>query len=282
MSEASLFHLHLVSDSTGETLAAVAKAAAAQYPNVRAIEHMHPLVRTQRQLKRVLEDISRDPGIVLYTMVNPALGVELEQHCRDVQAPCFAVLQPIMRVFEGYLGAPRTPKVAGQHVLDADYYKRIDAMNFTIAHDDGRLPDDMNDADICVLGISRTSKTPTSLYLAQRGYKTTNLPLVPSVALPEQLLMPHTAFVVCLIANVDRLAEVRRNRAVLMADRDLNSYVDREAIAAEIAYTRRIAAKHGWPIIDVTRRSIEESATMILKLLHDRRSGVKIDEGVDV
>lgn len=282
MSEASLFHLHLVSDSTGETLAAVAKAAAAQYPNVRAIEHMHPLVRTQRQLKRVLEDISRDPGIVLYTMVNPALGVELEQYCRDVQAPCFAVLQPIMRVFEGYLGAPRTPKVAGQHVLDADYYKRIDAMNFTIAHDDGRLPDDMNDADICVLGISRTSKTPTSLYLAQRGYKTTNLPLVPSVALPEQLLMPHTAFVVCLIANVDRLAEVRRNRAVLMADRDLNSYVDREAIAAEIAYTRRIAAKHGWPIIDVTRRSIEESATMILKLLHDRRSGVKIDEGVDV
>lgn len=281
MSLASLFHLHLVSDSTGETLAAIAKAAAVQYPNVRAIEHMHPLVRTQRQLKRVLEDIQREPGIVLYTVVNPSLGVELEQHCRELQIPCFAVLQPIMQIFESYLGAPQTPKVAGQHVLDADYYKRIDAMNFTIAHDDGRLPDDMNDADICVLGISRTSKTPTSLYLAQRGFKTTNLPLVPSVSLPEQLLLPHSAFVVCLIANVDRLAEVRRNRAVLMADRDLDTYVDREAIASEIAYTRRIAAKYGWPIIDVTRRSIEESATMIIKLLHDRRSGIKNDEGAN-
>lgn len=282
MSLPSLFHLHLVSDSTGETLAAIAKAAAVQYPNVRAIEHMHPLVRTQRQLKRVMEDIERDPGIVLYTVVNPSLGVELEQHCRNLKTPCFAVLQPIMQIFEGYLGAPQTPKVAGQHVLDADYYRRIDAMNFTIAHDDGRLPDDLSDADICVLGISRTSKTPTSLYLAQRGYKTTNLPLVPNVPLPEQLLQPHTAFVVCLIANVDRLAEVRRNRAVLMADRDLDTYVDREAIAAEIAYTRRIAAKYSWPIIDVTRRSIEESATMIIKLLQDRRFSAKQDEGADV
>lgn len=281
MSMPSLFHLHLVSDSTGETLAAIAKAAAVQYPNVRAIEHMHPLVRTQRQLKRVLEDIEREPGIVLYTVVNESLGVELEQYCKELKTPCFAVLQPIMQIFESYLGAPQTPKVAGQHVLDADYYRRIDAMNFTIAHDDGRLPDDMSDADICVLGISRTSKTPTSLYLAQRGYKTTNLPLVPTVSLPEQLLAPHSAFVVCLIANVDRLAEVRRNRAVLMADRDLDTYVDREAIAAEIAYTRRIAAKYGWPIIDVTRRSIEESATMIIKLLHDRRSGAKSDEGAN-
>ncbi len=270
----SLFHMHLVSDSTGETLAAIAKAAAVQYANVRAIEHMHALVRTQRQLNRVLIDIEREPGIVLYTVVNPALKDELEAHCKKLQIPCLAVLQPIMQVFESYLGAPQTPRVAGQHVLDADYFRRIDAMNFTMAHDDGRLPDDLNDADIVVLGISRTSKTPTSLYLAQRGYKTTNLPLVPQFALPDQLLRPHKAFVVCLIANVDRLVEVRRNRAVLMADRDLEGYVDREAITAEIAYTRKIAAANGWPIIDVTRRSIEESATMIVKLLQDRRSGV--------
>ena len=275
MSLPSLFHMHLVSDSTGETLGAIAKAAAVQYPNVRAIEHMHPLVRTQRQLNRVLEDIKREPGIVLYTVVNKTLGAELEQHCRGLKIPCLAVLQPIMQIFESYLGAPQTPTVAGQHVLDADYFRRIDAMNFMMAHDDGRLPDNLSDADIVVLGISRTSKTPTSLYLAQRGYKTTNLPLVPQVALPEQLLTPHTAFVVCLIANVDRLVEVRRNRAVLMADRDLETYVDREAITAEIAYTRKVAATYSWPIIDVTRRSIEESATMILKLLNDRRSGVK-------
>jgi hypothetical protein len=256
-------------------LAAIAKAATVQYQNIRAIEHVHPLVRTQRQLKRVLADIEQEPGIVLYTVVNHTLAVELEQHCQRLKIPCLAVLQPIMQVFESYLGAPQTPTVAGQHVLDADYFRRIDAMNFTMAHDDGRLPDNLSDADIILLGISRTSKTPTSLYLAQRGYKTTNLPLVPQVPLPEELLQPHTAFVVCLLANVDRIADVRRNRAILMADRDLETYVDRDAISAEIAYTRKIAAQHGWPIIDVTRRSIEESATMILKLLQDRKSGTK-------
>jgi [pyruvate, water dikinase]-phosphate phosphotransferase / [pyruvate, water dikinase] kinase len=269
----SLFHMHLVSDATGETLAAIAKAATVQYQNIRAIEHVHPLVRTQRQLKRVLADIEHEPGIVLYTVVNHALAVELEAHCQRLKIPCLAVLKPIMQVFESYLGAPQTPTVAGQHVLDADYFRRIDAMNFTMAHDDGRLPDNLDDADIVLLGISRTSKTPTSLYLAQRGYKTTNLPLVPQVPLPEELLQPHTAFIVCLIANVDRIADVRRNRAVLMADRDLDTYVDRDLISAEIAYTRKIAAQYGWPIIDVTRRSIEESATMILKLLQDRKFG---------
>lgn len=271
----SQFHMHLVSDSTGETLAAIAKAAAVQYPMARAIEHVHPLVRTQRQLKRVLTDIGRDPGIVLYTVVNKALGDELEEYCRTLKIPCLAVLSPIMKVFESYLGAPQTPTVAGQHVLDADYFRRIDAMNFTMAHDDGRLPENMNDADICICGISRTSKTPTSLYLAQRGYKTTNLPLVPEVPLPQQLLEPHKAFVVCLVANVDRITDVRRNRAVLMGDRDLDSYVDRDVISAEIAYTRKLASQYGWPMIDVTRRSIEESATMILKLMNDRRAGVK-------
>jgi regulator of PEP synthase PpsR (kinase-PPPase family) len=271
----SLFHMHLVSDATGETLAAIAKAAIVQYQNIRAIEHVHPLVRTQRQLKRVLADIEAEPGIVLYTVVNNALAVDLEQHCQRLKIPCLAVLRPIMQVFESYLGAPQTPTVAGQHVLDADYFRRIDAMNFTMAHDDGRLPDNLSDADIVLLGISRTSKTPTSLYLAQRGYKTTNLPLVPQVSLPEQLFRQHTAFVVCLIANVDRIADVRRNRAILMADRDLETYVDRDTISAEIAYTRKIAAQYGWPIIDVTRRSIEESATMILKLLNDRKAGSK-------
>ncbi len=273
----SQFHMHLVSDATGETLAAIAKAAAVQYPMVRPIEHMHPLVRTQRQLTRVISEIDKQPGIVLYTMVNKSLVEQLEQHCKTLKVPCLAVLQPIMQVFESYLGAPHTPTVAGQHVLDADYFRRIDAMNFTMAHDDGRLPDNLSDADIIVLGISRTSKTPTSLYLAQRGYKTTNLPLVPEVALPENLLEPHSAFVVCLVANVDRIADVRRNRAVLMADRDLNSYVDRDAITAEIAFTRKVAAQYGWPIIDVTRRSIEESATMILKLLHDRQRDKKAE-----
>ena len=187
----SYFHLHLVSDATGETLTTIAKAAAVQYAQVRPIEHMHPLVRTPRQLKRVLQEIEQTPGIVLYTLVNKDLCAELEKRCKELKSPCLAVLQPIMQTFESYLGAPQTPTVAGQHVLDADYFKRIDAMNFTMAHDDGRLPDNLSDADIILLGISRTSKTPTSIYLAQRGYKTANLPIVPSLPMPESLTEPR-------------------------------------------------------------------------------------------
>lgn len=277
----SFFHLHLVSDSTGETLTTIAKASVVQYALVRPIEHVHPLVRTKRQLKRVLQEIAQTPGIVLYTITNKELGDELERQCAELNVPCLAVLQPIMQVLENYLGAPRTPTVAGQHVLDADYFKRIDALNFTMAHDDGHLPEDLNDADIIILGISRTSKTPTSIYLAQRGYKTANVPLVPNLPLPEALIKPHSAFIACLIASPERIAEIRRNRAMLLADRNLDDYVDRDRISAEIAYSRRICAKHRWPVIDVTRRSVEESAATILKLLHDqelRQSEEKHDD----
>ena len=266
----SYFHLHLVSDSTGETLTTIAKAASVQYAMVRPIEHVHPLVRTVRQLNRVLQEIEQSPGIVLYTITNRDLSEQLERRCSELKIPCLAVLQPIMGIFESYLGAPRTPTVAGQHVLDADYFRRIDALNFTMTHDDGNLPQDLSDADIIILGISRTSKTPTSIYLAQRGYKTSNLPLVPSIPLPESLTKPHSAFVVCLIASPDRIAEIRRHRAMMLADRNLEDYVDRDRITAEIAYSRRLCAKYHWPMIDVTRRSVEESAATILKLLHDK------------
>lgn len=276
----SYFHLHLVSDSTGETLTTIAKAAAVQYAEVRPIEHVYPLVRTQRQLQRALQEIEQAPGIVLYTIVNKTLTEELERRCREIKVPCLHVLQPIMQVFESYLGAPRTPTVAGQHVLDADYFRRIDALNFTMAHDDGRLPVNMSEADICILGISRTSKTPTSIYLAQRGYKTTNLPLVPQLELPRNLTEPHSAFVVCLVASPDRIAEIRRNRAMMMADRDLDTYVDRSLISAEIAYTRKLCARHGWPVIDVTRKSVEETAAAIIKLLHDRKAGIDVAKEV--
>ncbi|MGE3228405.1 MAG: pyruvate, water dikinase regulatory protein [Hyphomicrobium sp.] len=269
-SQPSYFHLHLVSDSTGETLTTIAKAAAVQYAQIRPIEHVHPLVRTQKQLKRVLQEIEQAPGIVLYTVVNLDLIAELELRCKELKVPCLAVLQPIMQVFESYLGTPQTPTVAGQHVLDADYFRRIDALNFTMAHDDGRLPENLDEADIILLGISRTSKTPTSIYLAQRGYKTTNVPLVPSLPFPEEIAGQHSAFVVCLVASPDRIAEVRRNRALLLADRDLDDYVDRSRIAAEVAYTRKLCAKHGWPVIDVTRRSVEETAATIIRLIQDR------------
>lgn len=267
----SFFHLHLVSDATGETLMTIAKAASVQYAEVRPIEHMHPLVRTPRQLKRVLQEIEQAPGIVLYTVVNPTLTEELERRCRELALPCHPVLKPVMQVFESYLGAPRTPTVAGQHVLDQDYFRRIDALNFTMAHDDGRLPDDPSEADIILLGISRTSKTPTSIYLAQRGYKTANVPIVPALAFPEILLKPHSAFVVCLVASADRISEVRRNRVMLLADRNIDDYVDRTVITAEIAFSRKLCAQHGWPVIDVTRRSIEETAATIIRLMQDRK-----------
>ena len=270
----SYYHLHLISDATGETLTTIAKAASVQYAQRRPIEHVHPLVRTPRQLKRVLQEIEQAPGIVLYTIVNKDLTEELERRCRELKVPCLHVLSPIMQVFESYLGAAQTPTVAGQHVLDADYFRRIEALNFTMAHDDGQLPQDLSEADIVILGISRTSKTPTSIYLAQRGYKTTNLPLVPAIPLPAALTQPHRAFVACLVASPDRIAEIRRNRAMLMADRNLNDYVDRDRIAAEIAYSRKMCAKNGWPVIDVTRKSVEETAATILKLMHDREVGI--------
>jgi regulator of PEP synthase PpsR (kinase-PPPase family) len=277
----SYFHLHLVSDSTGETLTTIAKAASVQYALVRPIEHVHPLVRSKRQLARVLQEIEQAPGIVLFTVVNPELTGELEKRCRELNLPCLHVLQPIMKVFESYLGAPQTPTVAGQHVLDGEYFRRIDALNFSMVHDDGRLPTDLNQADIIILGISRTSKTPTSIYLAQRGYKTANVPLVPGIAPPAVLSTSHTAFVVGLVASADRIADIRRNRVHLLADRDLDTYVDRDRIAQELAESRKLFARNGWPIIDVTRRSVEETAATIIKLYNDRNAAEKAASEAD-
>jgi len=265
------FHLHMISDATGETLVTLAKAVRVQYAQVRAIEHLHPLVRSRRELDRVLKDVEATPGIVLYTLFNRELADALEQSCKQLNVPCVAPLKHVLQVFESYLGMASTPTVGGQHVLDADYFRRIEALNFSMAHDDGHLPENLNDADIILLGISRTSKTPTSIYLANRGFKTTNVPLVPGMALPPQL--EHTnAFVVALVASPERIAQVRQNRVIEQAHGHLEEYVDRDAIAAEIAQTRQLCARHGWPIIDVTRRSIEETAAAIIRLYHDREA----------
>lgn len=268
------FHLHMISDATGETLITIAKAVRVQYAQVRAIEHLHPLVRSQRELERVLKDVEAAPGIVLYTIFNRALADHLEAECKRMNIPCVAALQPILQVFESYLGTKSTPTVGGQHVLDADYFRRIEALNFTMMHDDGHLPQNLNDADIIVVGISRTSKTPTAIYLANRGFKTANVPLVPGLLVPPELELPTKAFVVGLVASPERISQVRQNRVIEQAHNHLDEYVDREAIAAEIAQTRQLCARHGWPIIDVTRRSIEETAAAILRLYHDREAPV--------
>ena len=268
------FHLHMISDATGETLITIAKAVRVQYAQVRAIEHLHPLVRSRRELERVVKDVEAAPGIVLYTLFNRELADELEKSCKQLNIPCVPALKPILQVFEFYLGTPSTPTIAGQHVLDADYFRRIDALNFTMLHDDGHLPENLSEADMVLVGISRTSKTPTSIYLANRGFKTANFPLVPGGELPPQLEAPGSAFVVGLVASADRIAQVRQNRVIEHAHHHLEDYVDRETIAAEIAQTRALCARHGWPIIDVTRRSIEETAAAIIRLYHDREAPV--------
>ncbi len=264
------FHLHMISDATGETLGAIAKAVRVQYSQVRAIEHIHPLVRSRRELERVLKDVEATPGIVLYTVVNQELAEVIEQTCKRLNVPAVPALKTILQVFESYLGTPSTPTVAGQHVLDADYFRRIEALNFTMLHDDGHLPDNLDDADILLVGISRTSKTPTSIYLANRGYKTANVPLILGVPLPPKLEARTKAFVIGLVASAERIAQVRHNRVLEHAASHLDAYVDREAIAAEIAQTRQLCARKGWPVIDVTRRSIEETAAAIMRLYHDR------------
>ena len=268
----SFFHLHLVSDATGETLATVARAVVSQYPQARAIEHVYPLIRSVKQIDRVIAEIEKAPGIVLFTIVDAEITARLSAGCREAGIPAVSVLDPVTTAFQSYLGAPTQKKVGAQHVLDQDYFQRIDALNFTLMHDDGQLPDAIYDADVVIVGISRTSKTPTSIYLANRGLKTTNVPIVPGVPVPDPLFEARRPLIVGLVASADRIIQIRQNRLLsLNAPSRDSAYVDRAAVAEEIAYMRRLCTDHDWPVIDVTRRSIEETAAAILALYQERR-----------
>lgn len=269
---ANYFHLHLVSDSTGETLITVARAAAAQYEPIEPIEHVHPMIRTDRHLDRALIEMEAEPGIVLYTLVNTELANRLERFCRDQGLPCVSVLAPVHDVFRTYLNVAQTYRVGAQHELDASYFRRIDALNFTLVHDDGQLPEDADAADVVIIGVSRTSKTPTSIYLANRGVKVANIPFVPNVPIPEAVYAATKPLIVGLVASPERIAQIRENRILSLGSRAFDtSYVDRQAIAQEIAQMRRICVENGWPLIDVTRRSIEETAAAIIALQRDRK-----------
>lgn len=266
------FHVHLISDSTGETLITVSRAAAAQYAKVMPVEHVHPLVRTVKQLERVLSEIEESPGIVLYTLLQKNLTDQLEEKCRSLGVPCLSILGPVLHLFQAYLGAESTHKVGAQHTLNADYFRRIDALNYTMMHDDGQQADDLEEADVLLIGVSRTSKTPTSIYLANRGVKTANIPLVPGMPLPAGIDRLKRPLVVGLYASAERIVQIRQNRLLgLKAHREDDKYIDRDAVAEEVATSRRLCAKHNWPLIDVTRRSIEETAAAVLALLGDRR-----------
>jgi regulator of PEP synthase PpsR (kinase-PPPase family) len=266
------FHLHLVSDSTGETLITVARAVAAQYANVTPVEHVYPLVRSQKQLDRVLDEIEEAPGIVLFTLLEKDLVSRLEHKCKEINVPSLSIIGPVMQLFEAYLGAATTGRVGAQHVLNAEYFKRIDALNYTMMHDDGQHVDGLEEADVVLVGVSRTSKTPTSIYLANRGIRTANVPLVPGIPVPHQLETLTRPLVVSLHATPERLIQVRQNRLLTMgAGSGNDTYIDKQAVADEVAFARKLSAKHNWPLLDVTRRSIEETAAAVLKLYTDRQ-----------
>jgi hypothetical protein len=277
----ALLHLHLLSDSTGETLEVIANACLAQFEGVEVRRHLWPMVRSEGHLDRVLDDVERRPGLVLYTLVNNTLRRDLEQKTRRRGIHAVAALDPVTHALSVVLGREAVGRPGRQHALDAAYFARVDAIQFSIAHDDGIGSENWEEADIVLAGVSRTSKTPTSIYLANRGYKVANIPLVPEAPPPPSLFSLRHPLVVGLTTNPDRLVQIRRNRLLALNQAPETDYVDIEAVNAELAFARRIFADNDWPVIDVTRRSIEETAFAIVKLCNERMDAAAAAVGDD-
>jgi regulator of PEP synthase PpsR (kinase-PPPase family) len=270
---ATYFHVHLVSDSTGETLNAMTKAACARFDDVLPIEHSYPLVRSPRQLERVLKEIEAAPGVVIHTIVDGVLRGALEEGCRDLDAPCIAALDPMVASLGRYLGASLSTRVGAQHALDTEYFDRIEALNYAIGHDDGQGTQRLESADVVLVGVSRTSKTPTCIYLAHRGVRAANVPLVPGAELPTSLFELTKPLIVGLVVSPDRLIQIRKNRLLSLNEGRDTSYIDFEAVRDETIRARRLFEKRDWPVIDVTRRSVEETAAAVINLLNTRAGG---------
>ena len=269
-------HLHLISDSTGETLENIANAALAQFDDVEVIRHFWPLVRSEAGLDKILAEIVACHGLVLYTLVNRDMRRKLERCCRRHDLPAIPALDPVTDALSGLLGQAAKARPGRQHVLDAAYFARVDAIQFTIAHDDGINAQNWEEADVVLAGVSRSSKTPTAIYLANRGYKTANIPIVPIAPPPSELFTLKHPLIVGLTTSADRLIQIRRNRLIAMNEATESDYVEEEAVKTELAYARRLFADNGWPVIDVTRRSIEETAAAIIKLSKDRDDALNL------
>jgi regulator of PEP synthase PpsR (kinase-PPPase family) len=263
-------HLHLLSDSTGETLENIAKAALAQYDDVETLRHFWPMVRSEAHLERILQEIALNPGLVIFTLVNPDARRTLESRCRAMGLPAIAPLDPVNHALSQLLGQEAKARPGRQHMLDAAYFARVEAIQWTIAHDDGIAAEDWEEADIVLAGVSRSSKTPTSIYLANRGYKTANIPIVVESPPPPELYRLKRPLVVGLTTSADRLVAIRRNRLLSLNQQPETAYVDQDSVQREIAFARRMFADNGWPVIDVTRRSIEETAAAIIQLCNER------------
>lgn len=273
MTAPELLHLHLVSDATGETNHQIARACLVQFEGVRVKEHVWSLVRTQGYLDKVVSGIEANRGPVLFTLINGDLRQQLENACRRLDVPCIPVLDPILQALGNHLGLESRGRPGRQHEMDAAYFGRIEAMDFTLAHDDGQMLDDLEDADIVIVGVSRTSKTPTSLYLANRGLKTANVPIVPGVPVPDALFDLKRPLVVAFTTDPARLIQIRRNRVLMLKQREETDYVALERVRKEVSDARQMFSRQGWPIVDVTRRSIEETAASVLQKLEQRQPG---------
>jgi regulator of PEP synthase PpsR (kinase-PPPase family) len=265
------FHLHLVSDATGETINAITRACIVQFENVKVEEHHWSLVHSQRQLDMVMEGVKRWPGLVLYTFVDEALRQNLEEHCRRENINAVSALDPILKAMGAHFGKKSAHIPGRQHILDADYFARIDAMDFALAQDDGQGTDELNQADVVILGVSRTSKTPTCLYLANRGIKAANVPLIPNQPLNFDPARLKNQMLIGLTKDPDALIEIRRNRLHLLAENRTTSYIDPDLVREEVTAARRVFARLGCFVIDVTNRSIEETAAEIMMLLNQRK-----------
>ncbi|MEN8723621.1 MAG: pyruvate, water dikinase regulatory protein [Alphaproteobacteria bacterium] len=271
--KAERFHLHLVSDSTGETLNAVAGAVLAQFEGTEAIRHAYVMVRTSRQLDKVMETITSQPGIVLCTMVNQELEKQLLRQCADRTIPCVPVLDQAIASLSKFLGTKASHRPGGQHTLNEDYFQRIEALNFTLAHDDGQMMESLDEADIVLVGVSRTSKTPTCMYLAHRGIKAANVPIVPGISKVEQFTHIKRPLVVGLTVNPDRLVTIRKARLRSLNESEEMDYTDMEQVKAEMKAARRLFSHYDWPVLDVTRRSVEEASAAILTLHDEHKAG---------
>jgi len=268
-------HLHLLSDSTGETLEMLAKAALAQFDGVEVVRHFWPMVRSLQHLDRIMNDLADNPGLVLFTLVNPETRERLEERCRVLGLPTVGALDAVTGALESQLGQQAHGRPGGRHRMDEAYFARVEAIQFTIAHDDGVGWDDWEQADIVLAGVSRSSKTPTSIYLANRGYKVANIPLVVESPPPPVLYSLRHPLVVGLTASPKRLIEIRRNRLLALNEGTETAYVQEERVEREVQFARRMFADNGWPVIDVTRRSIEETAAAIIRLFHDKLAAGK-------
>jgi regulator of PEP synthase PpsR (kinase-PPPase family) len=271
------FNLHLISDSTGETVGSVARAALAQFENVEPDEYNWTLVRTKTQMEKVIESIRDNPGAVMYTLVDNGLRDMLKMECARRGLPCIAIISTVVAELSSYLGLETHAQPGKQHELNEDYFSRVDAINYALSHDDGQSHWDLGEADIVLVGVSRTSKSPTCMYLAYKGFKTANIPLVPGCPLPPSLEEIKKPLVVGLTISADRLQQIRKTRLQSLTQDQDTDYVDMDRLQEEITESRKLFTKYKWPVIDVTRRSVEETAATIIQYLgkHQEKLGIK-------